>query len=76
MSYIVPEHLQRIGYHLPTLCFFDTTANPWCSLNELHEALRQSYLVEFLALLTRLGLSVVLCRCHAVTHLTALLVNF
>lgn len=60
----------------PTLCFFDTAANPWCSLNELHEVLRQGYLVEFLALLMGLGPSVVLCRCQAATQLTAQLDNF
>lgn len=80
MSYIVPEQLQSLATleqgTEPTLCFFDTTTNPWCSLSELHEVLRQGYLVEFLALLMGLGPSVVLCRCQAVTHLTGLLDNF
>ena len=65
-----------------TLCFIDSAANPWPSLNELHDVVTwngfhftgvpcQGSFVEFLAFLMGLGPSVVLCRSQVGTQLTA-----
>ena len=69
-----------------TLCFVDSAANPWPSLNELHDVVTwngfhftgvpcQGSFLEFLAFLMGLGPSVVLCRSQVGTQLTGLFDN-
>ena len=71
------------------LCFVDSTANPWPSLNELHDVVTwngfhftgvpcQGSFVEFLAFLMGLGPSTVWCRSQVGTqpYLTTVRIHF
>jgi len=79
-NYVVNKKCEITSFRLvnvATLCFVDSAATLWPSLNELHDVVPWNGFhftgeVEFLAFLMGLGPSVVLCRSQVGTQLTDL----